>query len=494
MKSLHSASIARRGEEISSSNSQRSNDSSVSSGIRRGRGTLDRIRNVRERGARRIRGILDRVRGARGSEEHKDNTRSQRLDVVQNSKLRSNKSSSESKDDVTFATSSESKDGVTFATSAANSFTSTLNASQTHPHIPNGTTWKTKPLSLQPHSLFSIYDNISCKSSSQNIISHEKEGQNPRSPSRNVTKKIRTKSSTNVNMGPLYNAISRGQPLHEIERILRRHSSDLPQVENHGMKILHCAIENYQTSIDVLRLLLAYNLEAAAIWCANGNNSIDLLRKRFVDPEDFRHENDKFKASCIRKSMQEICNSKFIKSRCEHLLLENNELREFWELICEFIYAACHGESPQYISIQQREENLIFDCLELGCCQLLIRFSVVLHPEQLQKANQYGQLPLHVAATKSPHVLETMIDLYPEAAFLTDSNGRKPLQLALANDIIWGPGIESLIHFHPNSLIAIDPITGLPPVFQAATSETADLTTIYNLLSALYWSLIFKET
>lgn len=459
MMPSRSTPTTRRGERSASPLSLPSEDSSTSSGA-----------------SRAFRGILARIRGFRRRVKHEKKEGSQLLDVLQNMRLRGRSDKNNVRSAMSVAT--------------AGTIASTQASCQMNPYVPNQTARRPTSLSRmrsQTHSPSSIYNSISHESSSWNRKSPPEQRRNSRSPRRDVPKRIRSESSANLNASPLYTAISTGKPRHVIEKMLVDYDRDLSLVNNIGMKVLHCAIERYDTEIDVLRLLLASNLEAAAIRCANGNNSVNLLWKRFVNPEEYRHENQKMKASRLREIIQVVCDPKFVlhrKSRGEHALLENTELTEFWELLCEFIYVACHGELPHDISVQQKQENLLFGCIELDCCPLLIQFAAALHPEQLRKANKYDQLPLHVAAMTSPRALEMVVELYPKAAFSSDFSGRFPLHLALANNITWGNGMQSLICAAPFKLMTVDPITGLTPVLQAAASETGDLTTIYNLLSA----------
>ena len=58
------------------------------------------------------------------------------------------------------------------------------------------------------------------------------------------------------------------------------------------------------------------------------------------------------------------------------------------------------------------------------------------HPEGATVRNQYGSLPLHMAASNqaSPEVIRILIDAYPDALHLQNDDGMTPLDLVLADE------------------------------------------------------------
>ena len=58
------------------------------------------------------------------------------------------------------------------------------------------------------------------------------------------------------------------------------------------------------------------------------------------------------------------------------------------------------------------------------------------HPEGATVRNQYGSLPLHMAASNqaAPEVVRLLIDSYPDALHLQNDDGMTPLDLALADE------------------------------------------------------------
>mmetsp|Transcript_69 Transcript_69/g.92 ORF Transcript_69/g.92 Transcript_69/m.92 type:complete len:490 (-) Transcript_69:3-1472(-) len=472
-----SAAFNHQRERSYSPSSLRSDDSSSSSSVKRS-----------------MKGILDRLRGNRRDSKHKEKERASTLDVFQNMRLRSRGSSSHTQNAASGQDDME-LDDVTSATTAT-----TFASSQAFSQMPfspgqSSTHQILKPrtgliMRTQNHTAPSLYSSGAHKYSGKinNLKSCQGQQRSSRSPRRGgVRKKVRTEPCNALQgLNPLYNAVSSGAPRHVLETML----GENPQAsfENHDNRMipLHCAIERYDTDLDTLRLLLDSNFGAAATPGPGGSNSVDLLWKRFVNPDDYRHKNEKVKASALRSAIQEICDPNFVvhrQSRAQHALLGNEELKAFWDLICDFIYAGCYGESPDEVSIEHKRKNLLFDCVGLDCNPLLIQFAAALYPDQLKNCNHQGQLPLHTAAMKCSRTIEILVDLFPRAAFMPDGSGRLPLHLALDNKMASWDGIKSLVFACPKSLCSEDPVTGLLPVLQAAATDGIDLTTIYSLLA-----------
>lgn len=83
------------------------------------------------------------------------------------------------------------------------------------------------------------------------------------------------------------------------------------------------------------------------------------------------------------------------------------------------------------------------------------------HPEGATVRNQYGSLPLHMAASNraSPEVVKLLIDAYPDALHLQNDDGMTPLDLAMAAEESGGPhGQGTIIN---DQVIAM--LEGRPP-------------------------------
>lgn len=253
------------------------------------------------------------------------------------------------------------------------------------------------------------------------------------------------------------------------------------------MTPLHCAIERYDTSVDMLMLILRPNPQAAGIRNLKGLNCVDLLWQRFVEPEDYRADSVKERAAALRCTLEEIVDSPFAMSRqtkAEHALQENEALSVFWNTMSSFIHAACHGTLPSQNPL--RQTKILHDCIRLNCEPLMIRFVAALHPDQVRQPTipeEQQRYPIHLAALQSSQALHSVLTLFPRMASQEDGDGRLPLHLAIDAGIEWDSGLEALVQAAPFALSTPDPITGLLPAMLAATASE-DLNTTFRLLSS----------
>ena len=73
------------------------------------------------------------------------------------------------------------------------------------------------------------------------------------------------------------------------------------------------------------------------------------------------------------------------------------------------------------------------------------------HPEGATCRNQYGSLPLHMAASNqaSVDVVKLLIEAYPDALHLQNDDGMTPIDLALADDTSASDAIIALLEGRP---------------------------------------------
>jgi hypothetical protein len=90
------------------------------------------------------------------------------------------------------------------------------------------------------------------------------------------------------------------------------------------------------------------------------------------------------------------------------------------------------------------------------------------YPEGATVRNQYGSLPLHMAASNqaSPEVVRLLIDSYPDALHLQNDDGMTPLELALADDDQAAAGANN------EAVIAM--LEGRPPPPELSRRQQAD--------------------
>jgi len=317
----------------------------------------------------------------------------------------------------------------------------------------------------------------------------------------NKTQKRRRLSSDDDStvLTPLYQAVSAGASLDVIESLVQADPTSVGRQNGGGLTPLHCAIERYDTPVSVLMFLLESHPATAAQKCRRGFTPIDLLWKRFIEPDSYRSEEVKQQASSLRATMEDAVSLEVEESLPDaevhedghgsitsqrqtgaNLYLQDRpELRTFWEIMTSFIHGAFHGTT----SSAGTRTQLVHEAVQVECPPLLIQFAAVLYPEELMEPQEdSGRLPLHIAVTQgSQDIIQTLLKLQPRAASVRDNNGHLPLHLAIQSLLPWKGAIEILVAAWPQSLTVVDPSTGLLPAMLARSCSTD---VIFNLLCA----------
>jgi ankyrin repeat protein len=95
-------------------------------------------------------------------------------------------------------------------------------------------------------------------------------------------------------------------------------------------------------------------------------------------------------------------------------------------------------------------------------------------PQQLMEPDEItGRLPLSLAASvvdpiQADQVINTLLNVYGEAATHTDKQGKSALSLAVASGKLWDQGVASLLRAAPDTVDWVDDDSALPPVALAA--------------------------
>jgi hypothetical protein len=451
--------------------SRHSNSSSSVSTSEAERSDIDESSTQNRLGRSRVgamgRGLLDRLSGSRRFQKKKGV-----LDVLQNLRVRSNDAA------IT--------DDLTSAGSEAPSGASTTTSSYSSLNFQHGTNSKSSrnsskkvPMKSQKHSIPSLMSGMSSTSSA-----HVRDFRTHDSKPFSGGSQRRDKQVQGPYYSSLLHVVHTGAPAHVVEHIVMQGSREEDNIEkisiDHALP-LHCAIDRYDNSMEVLLRMLEVNPHVASIRNANGFHSVDLLWKRFMDPEDYRSDEVKRKSSVLRSHMEDVVMPKFCinrQSMAQCMLHECPELMEFWKIVTIFIQAACHpAKKVPY------QSKLLHDCIEIECHVLLVQFAAALHPNQILEAvDNNRRLPLHIAAMKSLPIFKAVLGLNPRAAARQDESGRLPLHYAITSGKTWNDGVKDLIERYPESLKLQDPETGLPLYLLAASIQCPDLTTIYLLL------------
>jgi Ankyrin repeats (3 copies)/Ankyrin repeat len=170
--------------------------------------------------------------------------------------------------------------------------------------------------------------------------------------------------------------------------------------------------------------------------------------------------------------------------------------------------------------------RLVHAVAAVDCPRPVVKMATILYPKQLIEIDEMGMTPLLIASkapiykvrdlsddgfmledrvygdsdsdsdhdmddgdradSGQPSVLEILVNANPFAARIESqfgpNKGRLPLHLAVATGKPWNEGIKSVLAAFPEAISRIDPLTGLYPFLQAATTERPECGVILELL------------
>jgi ankyrin repeat protein len=212
------------------------------------------------------------------------------------------------------------------------------------------------------------------------------------------------------------------------------------------------------------------------------------------------------------------------------------ELGEAWNKTELLLRAAYHGSLEASIAYQGKPmtftspggPNSVFRAVHaaasVDCPRQVIKIATKVYPEQLEQVDEESRIPLIIATMSPtwkirdlsdegylledrihdghveresdnmddaeqvgpnslyPSVIEILVTVAPEAAKRRDTDGRLPLQLAIANGKKWTTGVKALLEAYPEAMVFHDPLTNLLPFMLAATVKKGGCTTIFQLL------------
>ena len=127
-------------------------------------------------------------------------------------------------------------------------------------------------------------------------------------------------------------------------------------------------------------------------------------------------------------------------------------------------------------------------CGLAGCPLPILTLAMTAFPNQIKEKDEMhgnvGNFPLHevcswpceqdsastdpVISSRKGMAISALRQRYPNAAFVSNNNGKTPLDLALATGTTWDGGVRKLVRAYPASVSIQNSTTGLFPFMTAA--------------------------
>lgn len=194
------------------------------------------------------------------------------------------------------------------------------------------------------------------------------------------------------------------------------------------------------------------------------------------------------------------------------------ELGEAWDKTKLLLQCATYGSLQSELAFDFRA---LHAASGVDCPRAVVKIATIVYPEQLEFCNSKGDTPLLIAAkseifkvmdlsddgylfedrvhgdsdrnnsdnpndssqdSSQPSVIDILLEARQEAASIRDTRGQLPLHLAINSGKRWDDGVKSILSAYPEALSAPDRRTNLIPFLQAASVETPDCGTIFELL------------
>lgn len=145
----------------------------------------------------------------------------------------------------------------------------------------------------------------------------------------------------------------------------------------------------------------------------------------------------------------------------------------------------------QTVSPQDQDGDvfrMVHAVISLNCSQEIVAHALKLHPEQAAERDAKGCTPLMLAAlsldTVHPGVICTLLLFYPEAACMTDADGRLPIDIIAESskydEELW----EALVKAEPRAVDTRDLRDKMFPFMTAAVGDKSNMNSVYRLLRA----------
>lgn len=138
-------------------------------------------------------------------------------------------------------------------------------------------------------------------------------------------------------------------------------------------------------------------------------------------------------------------------------LVASCEAVEFWQKVSLLILAEYKGSAVD-ASGDVDYRNILHACTAIHTCpSTLLDNALLLYPEQLLVRDENGEVPLHIACSRSDasnvkDILRTCL----AASKIRDQEGRLPIELAVESGWSWTDGVGQLLTANPVSLESLN--------------------------------------
>lgn len=147
-----------------------------------------------------------------------------------------------------------------------------------------------------------------------------------------------------------------------------------------------------------------------------------------------------------------------------------------WKMIKVIIDAYCDETYPSNYAL-----HAIVQC---PCEKSFCKFAASVYNDYVDRTDEKGNLPLHLACASSVATdsIKILLEVHPEGASIPDGDGNLPLHLALASGRKWHEGVEEIFLHNPSATEIFSMEQHLYPFMISTTRNEACLSTTYELL------------
>ena len=192
----------------------------------------------------------------------------------------------------------------------------------------------------------------------------------------------------------------------------------------------------------------------------------------------------------VQDAIQSLSRMQTFEER--HHYQMKDKLYRKWNYVMDILklaWKASHHRLQNTHDVGRHDDWLPLHALSTCSCHVsLWELAVAMYPEQASVVdNSTGRLPLHCVAASHdiPNeefliMLQSLMDIFPDAARALDVWGRSPLSIAV-QDKGWMDGLSDLYEFYPEA-IKIPDGQGKLPIHIAAKADCAQPITVVKLL------------